>query len=68
MLLELDDIYNNIIKRVIGFVSARLLTNVFLYLALNVEGTCIYLLITSTISAYSKARSQVFKILNSLIA
>jgi hypothetical protein len=35
MLLELDNVNNNAIKRAAGFVSARLSTDVFLYLALN---------------------------------
>jgi hypothetical protein len=68
MLLELDNVNNNLIKQATSFVSTRLSANVFLYLALNAQGTCICLLITSAISAYSKACSGVFKVLDSLIA
>ena len=68
MLLELDNVNNHAIERATGFVSARSLTNIFLYLALNARGTCICLLRTSAICAYSKACSRVFKMLDSLIA
>ena len=68
MLLELDDVDNDAIERATGFVSARSLTDIFLYLALNARGTCICPLITSAIRAYSEACSRVFKMLNSLIA
>jgi hypothetical protein len=56
MLLELDDVDNDAIKRATGFVSARSSTDVFLHLALNAGGTCICLLITSAVGAYSEAR------------
>ena len=35
MLLELNDINNNVIERVTGFVSVRTATDVLLYLALD---------------------------------
>jgi hypothetical protein len=35
MLLELDDVNNDAIKRATGFVSASSSTDVYLYLALN---------------------------------
>jgi len=35
MFLELDNINNNVIEQVIGFVSVRMMTNVFFYLTLD---------------------------------
>jgi hypothetical protein len=68
MLLKLDNIYNNVVERVVSFISLRTSTNVFLYLALDVRDTRISLLFSFSNSAYYKASSRVFNMLNSLIA
>jgi hypothetical protein len=68
MLLKLDNIYNNIVERVVSLISLRTSTNVFLYLALDVRDARISLLFFFSISAYYKASIRVFNMLNSLIA
>jgi hypothetical protein len=68
MLLELDNIYNNVVERAVSLISLRTLTNILLYLALDARDARISLLFSFPISAYCKASSRVFKMLNSLIA
>jgi hypothetical protein len=68
MLLKLDNIYNNAVERAVSLISLRTSTNVFLYLALDAKDARISLLFSFPISAYCKASSRVFKMLNSLIA
>jgi hypothetical protein len=68
MLLKLDNIYNNAVERAVSLISLRTSTNVFLYLALDARDARISLLFSFPISAYYKAGSRVFKMLNSLKA
>jgi hypothetical protein len=68
MLLKLDNIYNNAVERVVSLISLRTSTNVFLYLTLDARDVKISLLFFFPISAYCKASSRVFNMLNSLIA
>jgi hypothetical protein len=49
MLLELDNINNNIIEQAVSFVSSRILTNIFLYLALDTRDARICLLFSFSI-------------------